>query len=252
MNPAPSPDAAYALDDHLLRERDVYARAKYRILLGWVGARVRAGGTVLNVGCGSGVLNGLVATAAGPAVQVLACDPDPRAVRLARASAPAGCAVACAGIADLGELGWRGDVVLACDVLEHVADDRAAMRALAAATRPRGRLLLSVPALPQLYGFHDERLGHFRRYTRASLRAVAEGSFRVRRMRYFGASLVGVALWYSRLRRAPYPIADHGGSRGARTLVRRARDGALVATLALEAAVPIGVGTTLLAELETT
>lgn len=57
------------------------------------------------------------------------------------------------------------DVVLLLDVLEHVRDDVAFLRDLAARRlRPRGILLVTVPAWPSLYGRHDVALGHFRRY----------------------------------------------------------------------------------------
>lgn len=61
------------------------------------------------------------------------------------------------------------DTIVLINVLEHVADDRAALRQLLAALRPGGRLLLFVPALQALMSKLDRSLGHFRRYHRADL-----------------------------------------------------------------------------------
>lgn len=62
------------------------------------------------------------------------------------------------------------DLVLATDVLEHVADDGAALAELHRVTDPRGRLLATVPAYSWLWSQHDEAHHHFRRYTMRRLR----------------------------------------------------------------------------------
>ncbi len=68
------------------------------------------------------------------------------------------------------------DFVLCQNVLEHIEDDVAATAAMAAALRPGGHLTLLVPAMPRLYGTLDVVYGHWRRYTRDSLRAVVEAA----------------------------------------------------------------------------
>ena len=55
------------------------------------------------------------------------------------------------------------DSVVALNVLERMDDDVAALRAMARATLPGGRVLLVVPAYPSLAGAFDEALGHLRR-----------------------------------------------------------------------------------------
>ena len=70
----------------------------------------------------------------------------------------------------------RFDLIVMLDVLEHTADDRAALReATSSLLKPGGWLLLSVPAWPALFSRHDETLGHHRRYTPARLRAGCRG-----------------------------------------------------------------------------
>jgi SAM-dependent methyltransferase len=69
------------------------------------------------------------------------------------------------------------DLVAAFDVLEHVEDDLASLRALHAQLRPGGSALITVPAFEFLWSRHDERHHHWRRYAKAALvgRAAAAG-----------------------------------------------------------------------------
>lgn len=68
------------------------------------------------------------------------------------------------------------DSVVAVNVLEHIADDTAALRALAALVRPGGSIVLWVPAYPALYGDFDRSVGHFRRYTPNSMNLLVQAA----------------------------------------------------------------------------
>jgi SAM-dependent methyltransferase len=68
------------------------------------------------------------------------------------------------------------DVVSAFDVVEHCADDAAAVGELARVLVPGGCLLLSVPAYAWAWSSHDVRAGHHRRYSRAGLTGVVQGA----------------------------------------------------------------------------
>lgn len=65
------------------------------------------------------------------------------------------------------------DVVALLDVVEHVEDDRAFLSEIIATMDPGSLLVVTVPALPILWSSWDEDLGHFRRYTRASMARLA-------------------------------------------------------------------------------
>jgi glycosyltransferase involved in cell wall biosynthesis len=87
------------------------------------------------------------------------------------------------------------DTILCLNVLEHVADDRAALRRLHASLAPGGRLLLLVPAHEALYGAIDRAIDHHRRYERAGLVAkLEEAGFRVETTDFFNR--LGVIGWY--------------------------------------------------------
>ncbi len=64
------------------------------------------------------------------------------------------------------------DTVVCLNVLEHIADDHAALRRMRQLLTPGGRLVLLVPQHPALYGSYDRHVEHFRRYTRASMEAA--------------------------------------------------------------------------------
>jgi len=66
------------------------------------------------------------------------------------------------------------DMIVLLDVLEHVADDGAALAALRCKLKPGGKLLLTVPALQWLWSAHDEAHHHHRRYTSAALVGLLE------------------------------------------------------------------------------
>jgi len=66
------------------------------------------------------------------------------------------------------------DVVLLLDVIEHLDDDVAGLRAARRCLRDEGLLVVAVPAYPSLWSAHDVALGHRRRYTAIELRRVVE------------------------------------------------------------------------------
>lgn len=98
------------------------------------------------------------------------------------------------------------DVVIAFDVLEHVAEPREFLAAALAHLRHGGLLWLNVPALPQLTSGYDRAVGHLRRYTAASLAAELQGlGVEVRDVRYWGLTLVPLLAlrWVLTRNRAP-------------------------------------------------
>jgi SAM-dependent methyltransferase len=89
----------------------------------------------------------------------------------------------------------RLDTVVCLNVLEHIEDDRASLRAMHDLVQPGGRLVLLVPSLRALYGTLDEALGHFRRYVPAELSEKLQAAgFRLRHLEYF--NLAGVPGWW--------------------------------------------------------
>jgi 2-polyprenyl-3-methyl-5-hydroxy-6-metoxy-1,4-benzoquinol methylase len=224
---------SYAALDHEFRESDAYAQGKYHVTLRWLRGR-RPGSLLYNVGCGGGLFNRLAVDAG---FRVEAFEPDPIAFELAQRDCPEqDCTVHRLGVGEIeGE--EVANVIVMHDVLEHIEDDGSAVKRLRRLLVSDGILVISVPALPSLFGLHDEQLGHYRRYTRRSLRRALSGQFEITRVRYFGLAFIPVAAYYSRFRRRPYPTSS------AESGVMSA---GLRALCAVEGRVPTPVGTSLI------
>lgn len=66
------------------------------------------------------------------------------------------------------------DLVCLFDVLEHIEDDAQFLNQVQGALKKDGRLLITVPAMPFLWGAHDVACHHFRRYTKRVLQDLLE------------------------------------------------------------------------------
>lgn len=107
------------------------------------------------------------------------------------------------------------DVVIASDILEHLADDQAALRHWRRVLAPQGILIVFVPAYQWLWSGHDVINHHQRRYTAGSLKRVLQGTdaglasggrLEILRLSYWNAGLlapVGAMRLLQRLRGDP-------------------------------------------------
>jgi SAM-dependent methyltransferase len=88
------------------------------------------------------------------------------------------------------------DSVVCLNVLEHVGDDLQALRNMASVLALGGRAVLLVPAFEALYGPIDKNLGHYRRYSKKGLRALAASAgFEVAKLRYMNS--IGCIAWWA-------------------------------------------------------
>lgn len=200
-------DPKYTIDDHQVRDEDAYALSKYRITLNWLRKHsVGSSSRLLNVGAGSGLFSEM-ADQEGFAVTNL--EPDSSAADVAEARLGAGTVIR-SSIFDFHP-SERFQVVVMHDVLEHIGDDLKALEIVRSVMEPSSSIFLgSVPAWRWLYGFHDEQLGHFRRYSPRSLRDVLSPSFEIRSIRHLGVLGIPAAVWFSRIRRTAYPVGSGG------------------------------------------
>jgi SAM-dependent methyltransferase len=95
------------------------------------------------------------------------------------------------------------DVLGAFDVVEHIDEDEAVLKAMFRALRPGGGLLLTVPQHPFLWSAVDDWSRHRRRYTRAELLGkLARAGFQTLRATSFSTLLLP-AILLARARPAP-------------------------------------------------
>lgn len=140
---------------------------------------------ILEAGCGTGGNLAMLARHG----QVYGMETDEHALEL---SAAKGCAQIAAGrlpeaipFADK-----RFDLITLLDVLEHLDEDVAALRALRGRLKPGGFMLVTVPAYPFLWSRHDELHHHKRRYVAHGLSGVLQDAgLQVEYLSYFNTWL---------------------------------------------------------------
>ena len=140
---------------------------------------------VLEVGAGLGSTTKLLCPAGKRTGTWVCLEPDTEMARslaetIQRHELPECCQVV-PGTLDQVSSDAMFDTILYVDVLEHIADDRAEMARAAAHLNPGGYLVVLAPAHDWLFSPFDRAIGHYRRYTRRTLRALApSGSVPVR------------------------------------------------------------------------
>jgi SAM-dependent methyltransferase len=98
-------------------------------------------------------------------------------------------------IADMPFADGSFELAVCLDVIEHLEDDRAALKELRRVVAPGGNLLVTVPAYQWLWSSHDTVNQHRRRYTKGTLlHAAADAGWRCERVTYFNSLLLPVAI----------------------------------------------------------
>lgn len=156
---------------------------------------------IFEPGCGTG---GNFPWLAGHG-QLFAMDSDPTAVEFATARRIG--EVARGVLPDAIPFAQRFDLVVMTDVIEHLDEPVAAMRAVHARLKPSGVLLLTAPALPRLWSEHDVTHHHRRRYRLGELReSICAAGFTMAYLSYYNFILlpaIALARALSRVTRRP-------------------------------------------------
>jgi glycosyltransferase involved in cell wall biosynthesis len=173
----------------------VEALHRYNTFL-WDLMRPYVGRRVLEIGSGTGVITRYLSSRE----HLVATDVDPEYVELLKRTFADNPKVD-VRLLDLGQLGENGiaegsfDTIVCSNVLEHIADDDGALRAMRRLLAPGGRVVLIVPALRALYGEIDRAIGHHRRYARREIEAkLAAAGLGLEHVSYF--NLIGIPGWF--------------------------------------------------------
>jgi SAM-dependent methyltransferase len=194
-------DPAHYAELARLESRNFWFRARNRLIV-WALARYFPGAVrMLEVGCGTGfVLAGIAR--AFPGAELTGSEVAAEGLVHAARRVPAARFVQM----DARRMPFRAefDLAGAFDVLEHIEDDRAVLRALREALAPGGGLLITVPQHPFLWSEFDARSRHVRRYRAPELCAkLVEAGFEIVRMSSFVSLLLPLMMVSRLARRAP-------------------------------------------------
>jgi SAM-dependent methyltransferase len=124
---------------------------------------------VLDAGCGTGGLLRRLRES-HPTWQLTGLDVSPIACALARSRS--GADVVEGSVMELPFPDAAFDAVVSCDVLCQVPDAGRAMREIRRCLKPGGVVVLTMPAYPWMYAYHDRQVGNLRRYTRGKVIAL--------------------------------------------------------------------------------
>lgn len=161
---------------------------------------------IADLGCGCGaMLNRLKADH-----DVAGVDPSPLAIRF---SARRGLNVLEGSFPDRIPLEPAAfDLALLLDVIEHLEDDVAGLRAAARVVRPGGKLIITVPAYQWLWSDWDTLHHHYRRYNRSTLQqSLVNAGLRIELLSYANTTLfplAATARLLHKLRRTKLETAD--------------------------------------------
>ena len=118
---------------------------------------------VLDYGAGDGTFASLVS----PLVkEIHALEPDPF-LRSKIEQRPG-----VSHVLDLDSSSRKYSLIFLINVLEHIEDDTSLLQQMVSSLNDAARIFLYVPASPALFSDFDRSVGHFRRYTRDSLRST--------------------------------------------------------------------------------
>lgn len=144
---------------------------------------------ILEIGCGTG--HNLPMLARFGTIDAIEIDPAARDIASERLGSP----VSDAPLPALPGI-ERGayHLIAVLDVVEHIEDDVAALKAMAECLKPGGKILIAVPAHQWMWSAHDVVNHHHRRYSKASLVAAIErAGLAPHKLTYFNSLLFPLA-----------------------------------------------------------
>lgn len=168
-----------------------WVRRRFQVLQLVAGNLIKAAVEIAEIGCGHGLVQRQIEDAYGK--EVTGFDLNDFALRLniSRKSR-----VCCYDIFQQEEsLRQKFDLIILFDVLEHIEDEDRFLKAVLFHLRPKGRVVINVPAGQWLYSGYDRATGHVRRYSMRSLRETASrNQIEVNACTYWGLPFVPALL----------------------------------------------------------
>jgi glycosyltransferase involved in cell wall biosynthesis/precorrin-6B methylase 2 len=154
------------------------------------------GGSILDIGSGSGNLAKLFAE---KAENLTLLEPSPIAFSNLKTLAEFSSQTVKLQNSNIEEFinkcDQRFDTITLTNVLEHIKNHKGILTALRPLLAPGGNLIIFVPAFEVLYSNFDFKIGHFRRYRKKSLKKILESTgYELVQNQYF--NFVGFFGWF--------------------------------------------------------
>jgi len=101
------------------------------------------------------------------------------------------------------------DTIIYIDVLEHIEDDKKEITAAAPFLKIGGSLIILSPAYPVLYNPFDKAIGHYRRYSKKTLRAIVPSlEFKEEKLYYLDVASMLLLLLNKAFLKKKYPSGN--------------------------------------------
>ena len=164
-----------------------WIRRRFEVLRRLADRLIADAGDLAEVGCGHGLLQRQIEEEYGREVTGFDLNDYALKQNVSRRSK-----VCCYDVFRMApELQARFDVILLFDVLEHISDEDNFLTALLFHLKPKGSLIINVPAGQWAFSSYDRAAGHVRRYSPGSLQDAATRSrLQMHRWTYWGLPLV--------------------------------------------------------------
>lgn len=148
-----------------------YRRYQYNLIAKYIGK------DVLEIGSGDRSFTNQILKNSMPLNRVVSIEPSPTlfALHESKYKFPVNVSFHMRDLFDVTEETFGlFDTALLVHVLEHVERDHEALNRIYDLLKPKGQVLIEVPALPFLFSIHDELLGHYRRYNKKMLMKIVD------------------------------------------------------------------------------
>jgi len=168
-----------------------WMKARFRVLNTLAGHLFRESAEIAEIGCGNGVVLREIEDAYG--MNVIGIDLNLEALRNSWARKSA---LVCYDIRQRApEFANKFDVILLCDVVEHIDHSAEFLDAVLYHLKTGGHIIINVPARQELFSNYDKRAGHVRRYSMRSLTdELKESGLRIERATYWGLTFYPILI----------------------------------------------------------
>ncbi len=157
--------------------------------------KIGPGHDFIEIGCGEGHMTKLLSDAGNKGLAI-----DISEFAISRASKKSIPDVKFRNIDVMDIKKGNHDLAVLLFVLEHIKDDRAALKKISSIMKKGGSFIVSVPAHKRSYSNQDRLCGHYRRYDRKHIVSLLKRSgFKIQKIWSFGFPISNLYTWFYNL-----------------------------------------------------